>query len=151
MKTNTRLMVLTALFNIGWLHTTNIALANDSDSAIVNTPQVAMNWNKTKAGVAFAPRIRDRFIEPYMAMVQLPTGLVSSAHMKTANMFGVVISGTITRHAANADTTDTVPLPAGSFYKIPAGLAHVSTCISTTDCVTFLVQDGKFDFLALDQ
>ena len=82
-----------------------------------------------------------------MAMVHLPGGLVSPPHIKSANMFGVVVSGTMTHVAVGANTGEEIRLPPGSFYQIPANLPHVSKCVSDDDCITFLYQDGKFDFL----
>lgn len=121
------------------------------EADIVNTPASLMQWETTPEGVGFAALVGDRFAEPYMAMVRLPAGLVSPAHVKSANMFGVVVSGTITHVAVGADPSSEVLLPAGSFYEVPAKLAHLSKCVSETDCVTFLYQDGKFDFLPVDQ
>lgn len=118
---------------------------------IVNTPATQLDWEMTEEGVGFAPLVGDRFVESYMAMVRLPAGLVSPAHVKSSNMFGVVISGTITHIALGADPSTEVLLPTGSFYKIPGGLGHISKCVSETDCITFLYQDGKFDFLPADQ
>ena len=66
-------------------------------------------------------------------------------------MFGVVVSGTFVHVSAEAGPGDEVLLPAGSFYKIPANVPHISKCVSDTDCVTFLYQDGKFDFLPISQ
>lgn len=122
------------------------APASAADTDIIAQPMPALNWDVTPEGVAVAPLQGDRFTEDYMAMVRLPAGLVSPPHIKSANMFGIVIEGVMT-HAA-LDTTDTpTPLPKGAFYKIPKDLAHVSSCISKAPCVTFLYQDGKFDFL----
>ncbi len=118
---------------------------------ITNAPLAELNWQTTKEGVGFAPLQGDRFKESYMAMVRLPAGLVSPAHIKTANMYGLVVSGTIANIAVGADASTEVKLPAGSYYKIPAGLAHVSKCVSSEDCITFLYQDGKFDFLPVSQ
>ena len=118
---------------------------------VTNIPTANLAWDETEEGVAFAPLVGDRFVESYMAMVRLPAGLVSPPHVKSANMFGVVISGTISHLAIEADPSDEVLLPKGSFYQVPAGLAHVSKCVSKTDCVTFLYQDGKFDFLPTTQ
>ena len=112
---------------------------------IVNQPATELAWERTAEGVAFAPLIGDRFVEPYMAMVRLPAGLVSPAHVKSADMYGLVLEGVMTHAAAGA--ADGVALPAGSFYRVPAGLAHVSACVSADDCVTFLYQDGAFDFV----
>ncbi len=122
-----------------------------SEEAVTNLPSNQLVWDKTDEGVAFAPLIGDRFVEPYMAMIRLPAGLVSPPHIKSANMYGVVVSGTISHLAVAADPSLEILLPEGSFYKVPAGLAHISKCVSRTDCVTFLYQDGKFDFLPISQ
>lgn len=122
-----------------------------SSDVVTNLPANDLAWDKTEEGVAFAPLVGDRFVESYMAMVRLPAGLVSPPHVKTANMFGVVVSGTISHIAVEADPSHETLLPEGSFYKVPAGLAHISKCVSETDCITFLYQDGKFDFLPLKQ
>jgi hypothetical protein len=113
---------------------------------IQNEPVEKLDWQITPEGVAFAALVGDRFSEPYMAMVKLPAGLISPAHSKTANMFGVMISGSMVHSPIDADPDDDVVLPEGSFYKIPKNVPHVSKCVSNTDCVTFLYQDGKFDF-----
>ena len=86
-----------------------------------------------------------------MAMVRLPAGLVSPPHTKSANMFGVVVSGTLVHQAHGRQSGPETRLPAGSFYKIPAHVPHVSKCVSRTECMTFLYQDGKFDFLPAAQ
>lgn len=118
---------------------------------ITNVSPQQLDWTTSKEGVGFAALVGDRFAEPYMAMVKLPAGLVSPQHTKTANMFGVVVSGTISHIAAGADPASELLLPAGSFYKIPKDLAHISKCVSKSDCITFLYQDGKFDFLPVAQ
>ncbi|MGI9450928.1 MAG: DUF4437 domain-containing protein [Geminicoccaceae bacterium] len=120
-------------------------------ATVTNIPTANLAWDETEEGVAFAPLVGDRFVESYMAMIRLPAGLISPPHVKSANMFGVVISGTISHLAVEADPSDEILLPEGSFYQVPAGLAHVSKCVSETDCVTFLYQDGKFDFLPTKQ
>ena len=124
------------------------ALAAETD--IIAHPMPALDWATTPEGVAFAPLQGDRFKEDYMAMVRLPAGLVSPPHVKSANMFGIVLEGVMTHAAYDADDTPT-PLPAGAFYMIPKDLPHVSSCISDDPCVTFLYQDGKFDFLPVTQ
>lgn len=121
--------------------------AEGEDEDVMNVPAEKMAWEVTEEGVGFAPLLGERFNEAYMAMVTLPAGLVSPAHVKSANMFGVVISGTLTHQAVGANADQEIPLSEGSFYKVPAGVGHVSKCISAVDCVTFLYQDGKFDFV----
>jgi len=122
------------------------SLAADAPD-LVNMPASEMAWEKTVEGVSFAPLQGDRFKEAYSAMVRLPAGLVSPPQIKSANMYGMVISGTLVNVAAGGLASAEIELPTGSYYKIPAGFPHVSKCISKTDCVTFIYQDGKFDFL----
>lgn len=127
---------------------TVVAAQASEPPAITRIPAAELSWDNTAEGIAFAPLLGDRFIEPYMAMVQLPGGLVSPAHTKSANMYGVVLSGTLVHVSMHAEgSVHEILLPPGSFYEIPADLPHVGKCVSTADCVTFLYQDGKFDFL----
>jgi hypothetical protein len=118
---------------------------------LVNSPLTTLTWETTKEGVGFAPLEGNRFEEPYMAMVRLPAGLVSPLHAKTANMYGIVVSGVLANVSAQTGPLNEVNLPAGSWYKIPANLPHVSKCVSDVDCITFLYQDGKFDFLPVEK
>ncbi len=118
---------------------------------ITTVPTEKLNWAKTPEGVAFAPLTGDRFTEPYAAMVALPGGLVSPPHTKSSDMFGMVVSGTMTHVAQDQDPDSATLLKAGAYYHIPAGLAHVSSCVSTEECVTFLYQPGAFDFIPVRQ
>ncbi len=117
------------------------------DSNIINLPVQNLKWNVTPEGAAFAAVQGDRFKGAYRAMVKLPAGLTSPMHVKSANMFGVVLSGTFSHIAKGADPSTEVLLPAGSYYMIPKNLPHISKCVSATECVSFLYQDGKFDFV----
>lgn len=119
-------------------------------SGIVGLPFKSLTWETSDQGVGFAQLRGDRFSGPYMAMVRLPAGLVSPAHIKTANMFGLVITGTIVNHSVDAPLEIETALPAGSYYSIPGGMPHISKCVSSVDCVTYLYQDGKFDFLPVE-
>lgn len=136
---------LTAIATLFVLHPLLPSVA--AEPALINFPPSQLEWQTTPEGVAFAELVGNRFEEPYMAMVRLPAGLASPAHTKSANMFGVVVSGTMTHRAVDAGSGTGTALPEGSFYKIPRDVPHISTCTSKVDCVTFLYQDGKFDFL----
>ncbi len=135
------------LLIFGWV--TGLSVASEPP-LVTSLPSNQLEWTTTEEGVAFARLIGHRFEEPYMAMVQLPAGLISPPHTKTANMFGVVVSGTMVHSAVGANPGNEIRLPPGSFYKIPANLPHISKCVSEADCVTFLYQDGKFDFLPIE-
>ena len=118
---------------------------------IIALPHDNIAWSTTPEGAEFAALDGDRFVEPYMAMVRLPAGLASPPHVKTANMFGVVMEGTFVHTASDDSSSDNLRLGPGSFYHIPAGLPHVSACVSDVPCVAFLYQDGAFDFNVVNE
>lgn len=132
------LFATTAAFNAG---AQEIRLATQPDLA----------WQTTGEGVAFAPLKGNRFEESYMAMVRLPAGLVSPVHVKTAGMYGLVVAGEMVHIAKDQIGGAESVLKSGDYYEIPAGLPHLSKCISQTDCVTFLYQDGPFDFQPVEE
>ena len=109
------------------------------------------NWETTPEGVAVAPLQGDRLAESYQALVKLPAGTISPLHIKTANMYGIMLQGEMI-HYVSKDNPDTArKIGPGSFYKIAKGVAHVSACVSDTPCVAYLYQDGAFDFQSVQQ
>lgn len=109
------------------------------------------SWQTTPEGVAFAALQGDRFSEAYQALVRLPAGTISPSHVKSANMFGVMLEGEMTHYASGDDPETARKIGPGSFYSIAKGTAHISACVSQTPCVAYLYQDGAFDFLPVTQ
>ncbi|MEP3300237.1 MAG: DUF4437 domain-containing protein [Pseudoruegeria sp.] len=110
-----------------------------------------LDWKTTPVGVAFAALHGDRFQEPYRAMVKLPAGTISPPHTKTANMYGVVLKGVMTHKRANSETMIVNKVSAGGYYFIAKNTPHISACVSKEPCLAYLYQDGKFDFLPVDE
>ena len=75
--------------------------------------------------------------------LRMPAGFVSPAHTHTEDYYAVVIKGVGANHAPGAKP---VALPAGSYWFQTSEQPHVTECLSTTECLFFLVQPGKFDF-----
>ena len=109
--------------------------------------EAELAWETTPEGVAFAALQGERFQESYQAMVKLPAGTVSPPHVKSANMYGVMLQGQMIHYASDENPDKAQKVGPGSFYKIPGGLAHISACISAEPCVTYLYQDAAFDFV----
>jgi hypothetical protein len=76
--------------------------------------------------------------------LRMPHGFVSPAHSHTEDYYAVVIEGVGSNHPPGAKP---VPLPVGSYWFQKGEEAHVTQCLSETDCLFFLVQPGKFDFV----
>ena len=131
-------------------------------AAILTTPPVTAEsiillgsndyaWETTPEGVAFASLQGDRFVESYQALVRLPAGTVSPPHVKTANMYGVLLQGEMIHYLSDEDPAAARRMGPGSYYSIKSGAAHVSACVSDTPCLAYLYQDGAFDFLPVSQ
>lgn len=100
---------------------------------------------KTSAGELKAgPAYGDLSKGKHGTFIRMPAGFVSDAHTHTEDYFGVVISGT----GANGlvGSTD-IPLPQGSYWFQRGKEKHVTKCISGTDCLFFIYQPGKFDYV----
>lgn len=109
-------------------------------------PGSELNWATTPEGVGSAALNGDRFKESYLAMEKLPQGIICPPHLKSADMFGVIVSGEMTHVPTGTAPQEGKVLGAGAYYRIPAGPAHISSCLSQQACVTFQYQPGVFDF-----
>ena len=100
---------------------------------------------KTDIGELFAgPAFGDLTTGKHGTFIRMPAHFVSDPHTHTEDYFAVVIDGVGANGPVGA--TD-LPLPKGSYWFQRGEEAHVTKCLSDTDCLFFLVQPGKFDYL----
>lgn len=76
--------------------------------------------------------------------IKMPARFVSHLHTHTEDYFGVVIQGT---GVNTKEGKPEVNLPVGSFWLQKGKEKHVTKCVSDTDCLFFIFQPGKFDYL----
>ena len=81
---------------------------------------------------------------PHGTFIRMPPGFVSNVHIHTEDYWGVVVSGVAVNGLPGS--TD-VPLPAGSYWFQKGGERHVTKCISPNECLFFISQQGKFDYV----
>jgi hypothetical protein len=74
----------------------------------------------------------------------MPAGFVSPLHTHTEDYWGVVISGVAVN--GKPDSSD-VQLPVGSYWFQKSGEPHITKCISPNECIFFISQNGKFDYV----
>lgn len=80
--------------------------------------------------------------------VKMPAGFSSTIHTHTEDYYAVVIKGVGANHLPGEKD---VPLPVGSYWFQKGEEAHVTKCLSKTDCLFFLVQPGKFDYVPTEK
>ena len=76
--------------------------------------------------------------------IRMPAGFVSPVHLHTADYWGVVISGVASNGLPGSKD---VALPAGSYWLQKGGERHVTKCLSPNECLFFIGQDAKFDYV----
>lgn len=76
--------------------------------------------------------------------IRMPAGFVSALHTHTEDYFGVVIQGVGVNTQNGRNDAE---LPVGSYWLQKGGEPHVTKCVSKTDCLFFIYQPGKFDYL----
>lgn len=76
--------------------------------------------------------------------VKLPALFTSPPHVHTEDYYAVVVSGVV---ANGLEGSEDIPLPPGSYWFQKGNEKHVTKCLSSTECVFFVTQSEKFDFL----
>jgi len=117
----------------------------------VSTPVTALQYGSTgvtdgvHGELKAAPAYGDLGHGPHGTFIRMPPGFVSPVHIHTQDYWGVVVSGVaVNGLPASVD----VALPAGSYWFQKGGERHVTKCISPNECLFFISQQGKFDYVA---
>ena len=128
----------------------SVALADPSGQPSVSTPVTQIKYGPTGVSdgvhgeLNAGPAYGDLSKGPHGTFIKMPTGFVSPVHTHTEDYWGVVISGV----AANGlPGSKDVQLPVGSYWFQKGGEAHVTKCLSPNECIFFISQGGKFDYI----
>jgi hypothetical protein len=130
-----------------------VARAQDAppvhETASVSIPAADIAFGKTgvkaaagelEAGPAYGNLASGR----HGTFIHMPAGFVSAVHTHTQDYYAVVISGVGANDPIGAAPK---PLPVGSYWFQRGEEDHVTRCLSKTDCLFFIVQPGKFDYV----
>lgn len=101
---------------------------------------VKSNGLELKAGPAYGNLAKGR----HGTFVRMPAGYKSAIHTHTEDYYAVVVEGVGANFPAGATGK---PLPVGSYFFQRGEEAHETQCLSKEDCLFFIVQPGKFDYV----
>lgn len=111
-----------------------------------HVPVENLEWFATGIGpMQAAAAYGDMSKGPYGVFLKFPGGFTSPVQHHSAEYRAVVVAGAIVN--SEAGETDIVMQP-GSYWYQRGKVGHVTRCVSSDDCVVFLTQPGKFDFLS---
>jgi hypothetical protein len=84
---------------------------------------------------------------PFGALHKLPAGFTSPMHSHTGAYEAIEIQGTSSHWLKGEDGTKAKKMTPGSYWSMPAKLDHVSSCAPGQDCIFYVWQKTKFDFV----
>lgn len=125
-------------------------LAEPSGPASVSIPVTQLSYGPTGVSdgvhgdLRAAPAYGDLAHGAHGTFIKMPAGFVSHVHVHTQDYWGVVISGVAVNTSPNGPD---IALPVGSYWFQKGGEAHVTKCISPNECIFFINQAGKFDYV----
>jgi beta-alanine degradation protein BauB len=123
--------------------TATVAMAADAVPT-TNIPVTGLKFFDAHAPLKAAPAYGDMTKGPHGTYVKMPAGYVSPAHTHTEDYWAVVVSGV---GANGAPGSTDVPLPSGSYWAQKGKEVHVTKCLSAVECIFFVSQAGKFDYV----
>lgn len=100
---------------------------------------------KTEAGELYAgPAYGNLQAGKHATFIRMPARFVSPLHSHTEDYYAVVVAGIgVNTQVGKPD----IKLPVGSYWFQKGGEPHVTKCVSNTECLFFLSQPGKFDYV----
>jgi anti-sigma factor ChrR (cupin superfamily) len=108
-----------------------------------------MKWepNPGDPNVKMATAWGDSSKGAHGAFHKFPAGWTSPLHSHSADLKIAVISGTWIQKTEDGKETR---LPPGSYELEPHNVKHISGCDAGSECVIFVVANGKFDLIPAD-
>jgi len=139
---------LTTVALFGLVAVSSLALVGNTPS--ISTPVTELKYGPTGVSdgnhgeLRAAPAYDDLAHGPHCTFIRMPAGFVSPIHTHTNDYWGVVISGVVVNGQSGSKDA---PLPAGSYWFQKGGERHISKCILPNECLLFISQDVKFDYI----
>jgi hypothetical protein len=126
------------------------AIAAPEGKPSISTPVTQLTYGPTGVSdgvhgeLNAAPAYGDLAHGAHGTFIKMPAGFVSPVHIHTEDYWGVVISGVAVNGLPGSPD---VQLPVGSYWFQKGGERHVTKCVSPNECIFFISQHGKFDYI----
>ena len=89
----------------------------------------------------------DRAIGAHGTIGEFIPGGTSPPHTHSFTYHGVVLSATMVNPFLGQPIEGAQELQAGDYWFVPAGVEHVTACISAEPCTFYFHSEGLFDFI----
>jgi len=125
-----------------WAANKEVVLMSPEDLKWVDVPAPPGAPTNPAGGAQIANVKGDAFKGAYSAFAKIPAGQVHPLHTHTSDAISVVVSGTFTVTPEGGAERKLGP---GSYFMIPGGVKHASSCAAGAPCVLFQMGPAKFD------
>ena len=106
-----------------------------------------LKWDDLPGGPKIAVITGDYKKGAYTGLLKLPAGFTSPLHSHSGSYEAIEISGTSSHWLKGEDGTKAKKMTPGSYWTFQAKADHVSSCAPGAECVAYIWQKSKFDFL----
>jgi hypothetical protein len=134
------------LFGLSLIAAAGIGYAAGSANDGMMTTAGEMEWAEVRPGspLKMVTLWGDRSKGEYAMLLKMPAGFVAPIHAHTGDYHGMNLSGTW-RHSFDGGAER--DLPPGSYVFQPGMGMHGDACVGPEDCVLFVHQYVKGDFI----
>jgi quercetin dioxygenase-like cupin family protein len=138
------------LLSFSLLATTSLGYAADDAKIGTMTAPDQMEWRELAPGSPVKLTILwgDRSKGEYAMLIKLPAGFAAPIHAHTGDYHGINLSGTWRHSFDGGEERDLSP---GSYVFQPGMAMHGDACAGPEDCVLFIHQHVKGDFIPKQQ
>lgn len=126
----------------------SLAQAESSKQAVV-LKSTQVNYAEVAPFVKMGAAWGDRSKGSHGTLGRFVPGASSPSHTHSVAYHGVVITGVMS-NPFEGQTNPPKMLP-GSYWYVPAGVTHVTSCISAEACTFYFHANGAFDFTPTKQ
>ncbi len=123
----------------------------DADAQEISVSEIAAELDKDSAVISPFARMYtvwgDRSRGAHGTIGEFIPDGASPEHTHGHSYHGVVLSGTMVNPFLGQTIEEATPLQAGDYWFVPAGIEHVTACISTEPCTFYFHSEGLFDFV----
>ena len=121
--------------------------ANGENSQEISVDEIRANLEPISPFAKMYTVWGDRAAGAHGTFGEFLPGGISPEHTHSYSYHGVVISGTMVNPFENETVNDAQPLEAGDYWFVPAGVDHVTACVSAEPCLFYFHSEGAFDFI----
>ena len=113
-------------------------------------PASAVPWVDVNAAIRFGDAFGDRATGPQGTFGTFPPNFVTPIHTHTGAYHAIVLKGEMTNPFGVDGEANPPRMGPGSYWYVPAGMAHATACVSDDPCMFYMHAGGAFDFTPVE-